>query len=67
MSPGEAGGPAAAAREAVSPDLGAPRPTLARLLLHGRRRYLVAAAIVAAWVVVAALVALATAGGVVWF
>jgi hypothetical protein len=67
MSQHRAGTLAQAAREAVTPDLGAPRPALARLLLRGRRRYVLAAAIVAVWLVVAVLVALATAGGVVWF
>ena len=36
-------------------------------LLHGRFRYLVIAAAIGFWLVVAAIVALATASGVVWF
>ena len=44
------------------------RPTgLARRLLRGRRRYLVGAVVVAIWLLVALIVGLATASGVVWF
>ena len=39
----------------------------ARRLLQGRGRYLVGAAIVAIWLLVALVVGLATASGVVWF
>jgi hypothetical protein len=63
---GHNAGALAAVREAASPDLGAPRPALARLLLQGRRRYVVWAAIIALWLSVAIVVALATAGGLVW-
>jgi hypothetical protein len=41
--------------------------TVARRLMEGRTRYLVLAALVAAWLAVAVIVALATASGVVWF
>ncbi len=40
---------------------------LARRLLQGRGRYVVGAAIVAVWLLVALVVGLATASGVVWF
>lgn len=36
-------------------------------LLRGRRRYVIAAALVVIWLAVAVIVALATASGVVWF
>jgi hypothetical protein len=39
----------------------------ARRLLRGRFRYVVAAAILGAWLLVGLVVALATASGVVWF
>jgi hypothetical protein len=40
---------------------------LAAALMHGRFRYLVIVAAIVFWLVVAAIVALATASGVVWF
>jgi hypothetical protein len=40
---------------------------LARRLPQGRRRYLVGAVVVAIWLLVALVVGLATASGVVWF
>ncbi len=47
------------------PDLRAAGQT--HRLLSGRRRYLVGAAVVAIWLLVALVVGLATASGVVWF
>ena len=46
---------------------GARTTVLARRRLQGRRRDFVGAAIVAIWVLVAVVVALSTASGVVWF
>jgi hypothetical protein len=40
---------------------------LAERLFRGRRRYVIAAAVVVIWLAVAVIVALATASGVVWF
>ena len=40
---------------------------LLRRLLQGRRRYIFGAAVIAIWLLVAIVVALATASGVVWF
>ncbi|MGD0017764.1 MAG: hypothetical protein ABSD62_00780 [Candidatus Limnocylindrales bacterium] len=47
--------------------LGARSRGLARRLVRGRLRYVVGAAILAVWLLVALVVALATASGVVWF
>jgi hypothetical protein len=46
---------------------GEPSPGFAGRLLHGRHRNLVIAVFVVAWLLVAIVVALATASGVVWF
>jgi len=46
---------------------GEPSTGLARRLLRGRHRNLVMAAVVVIWLLVAVVVALATASGVVWF
>ena len=46
---------------------GEPSPGLAGRLLRGRHRNLVIAVLVVVWLLVAVVVALATASGVVWF
>lgn len=52
---------------AITRDLGARSRSLAHRLMQGRLRYGVLLGLIAAWLLVAIVVALGTASGIVWF